>query len=140
MKVEFLDIHIQVEVSADCREMLAQLAELFTRFEFLANGFRLDCIEVFINLLKRGMRREQFLGGLLADTPDEQESIERGIQAALRKSSPLGNVAEDDLGEFFKSMTSDQQQEAISLQLQWNANVSETESKAIAKWQEWRRK
>ena len=54
-----------------------------------------------------------------ADTPREQESIERGIQSALRKSSPLGNVAEEDLGEFFSSMTSEQQREAMSLQLQW---------------------
>ena len=74
-----------------------------------------------------------------ADTPDEQESVERGIQSALRKSSPLGNVSEEDLGEFFKSMSTELRSEAISLQMQWNANVSEAESKAIQKWQEWNR-
>ncbi len=86
-------------------------------------------------------RASDFLFFLLknADSPDEQESIERGIQTALQQSSPLGRVAEDDLGEFFKSMTSEQQREAMSLQLQWNMNASEAESKAILKWQDWSR-
>ncbi len=83
----------------------------------------------------------EFLFFLLrsAETPQEQESIERGIQTALRSASPLGNVAEDDLGVFFQSMTSERQREAISLQLQWNVNASEANSKAISKWQEWDR-
>ena len=72
-----------------------------------------------------------------ASTPDEQESIERGIQTALRQASPLGKVSEEDLGEFFKSMTSDQQRKAISLQLQWIVNTNEAQSKAILKWQDW---
>ena len=86
-------------------------------------------------------RASDFLFFLLrkADTPDEQESIERGIQTALDKSSPLGGVADEDLGEFFKSMTSEQRREAVSLQLQWNLNASEATSKAIIKWQEWNR-
>ncbi len=86
-------------------------------------------------------RAAEFLFFLLkkADTPHEQESIERGIQTALQKSSPLGNIAEDDLGKFFGSMSSDQQREARSLQVQWNRNASEAESKAILKWQEWER-
>ncbi len=73
----------------------------------------------------------------LADTPSEQESVERGIQSALSNASPLGKVAERDLGEFFKSMSLEQQQTALSVQLKWDANVSEAVGKAIAKWQKW---
>ena len=74
-----------------------------------------------------------------AETPSEQESIERGIQSALNNASPLGKVAEQDLDEFFKSMSSEQQQTALSIQLKWNANVSDAVNKAITKWQEWNR-
>ncbi len=74
-----------------------------------------------------------------ADTPQEQESLERGIQTSFNNASPLGKVAEDDLGKFFESMSSEQQQDALSIQLKWNANVSEATSKGILKWQDWNR-
>ena len=70
-----------------------------------------------------------------ADTPQEQETIERGIQTSLNHASPLGKVAEKDLGDFFKSMSSEQQREALAIQLRWNVNVSEATSKALIKWQ-----
>jgi len=72
-----------------------------------------------------------------ADTPDKQESIERGIQSSMRNASPLGMVAERDLAEFFESMSAGQQQEAIGLQMRWNANVAEATNRAIDKLQEW---
>lgn len=72
-----------------------------------------------------------------ADTPTKQASIEQGIQSALRNASPLGHVAERDIGEFFESMSLGQQQKAMDIQLRWNENVAEAMVLAIDKWQRW---
>ncbi len=72
-----------------------------------------------------------------ADTPTKQASIEQGIQSALRNASPLGHVAERDIGEFFEGMSLGQQQKAMDIQLRWNENLAEAMALAIDKWQQW---
>lgn len=72
-----------------------------------------------------------------ADTPAEQESIEKGMESALNNASPLGKVAERDLAEFFSGMSNEQQRAALAIQLRWDSNVAEAKRLAITKWQEW---
>jgi len=80
-----------------------------------------------------------FLLKKAGDDSEEFMSIEKGITSALNNASPLGRVAEKDLGAFFKDMSSEQRREAVSLQTKWDRNSAEAYSLALRKWQKWRR-
>ena len=69
----------------------------------------------------------------------EIESIEKGIDSALSKASPLGGVSEDDIGEFYKGLSREQRRIATRLEMKWKTNSSQAINLAYTKWSKWQR-
>jgi len=70
---------------------------------------------------------------------DEEKiaSIEQGIKSSLNNSSPLGRVADKDIGAFFNGISKEARKEALGIQLKWDSNASEALQLGINKWQKW---
>ncbi len=80
-----------------------------------------------------------FLFKRAGDDPEELSKTQDAIRSSLNNNSPLGKVAQKDQGEFFSTLTKEQQNDAMSLQMRWNANAAEAFQLAVAKWEKWRR-
>ena len=78
---------------------------------------------------------------LLKTARDDEEllSIEQGITSALSNASPLGKIADKDLGDFFRGMSSEQRRTATATQLRYDRNSAEAYGLAVKKFEKWQR-